>query len=149
MPSSVRSRPFLSNVSFRHSGSTPAESGTPSSKQYTWGWRGYARGLSEFEPRLWMASEWKPNYLSVCLFTRDQVWGGSTPSPQRNVSASSAPATTDALPSQGEMPFRSNMNEGWRSNSGTWADDDTGEFALVGHSRGRRNCWPHVHTNVR
>ena len=29
------------------------------------------------------------------------------------------------------MPFRSNMTEGWRSNSGTWADSDAGEFALV------------------
>jgi hypothetical protein len=57
------------------------------------------------------------------------------PSPQRNVSASSAPASTDALSNQGEMAFRSNMNEGWRSNSGTWVDDDAGEFALVGHLR--------------
>jgi hypothetical protein len=64
-------------------------------------------------------------------FTRIQVWGGATPSPQRNVSASSAPATTDPLSSQGEVPFRSNMTEGWRSNSGTWADSDAGEFALV------------------
>ncbi|KAI0302053.1 hypothetical protein BC826DRAFT_495269 [Russula brevipes] len=59
-----------------------------------------------------------------------QVWGGPTPSPQRNVSASSAPASTDPLSSQGEMPFRSNVAEGWRSNSGTWADDDPGDFAL-------------------
>ncbi|KAF8503539.1 armadillo-type protein [Russula emetica] len=59
-----------------------------------------------------------------------QVWGGAAPSPQRNVSASSAPATTDPLSTQGEVPFRSNMTEGWRSNSGTWADSDAGEFAL-------------------
>lgn len=69
--------------------------------------------------------------LPFCLLTGFQVWGGATPSPQRNVSASSAPATTDPLSSQGEMPFRSNMTEGWRSNSGTWVDDSAGEFALV------------------
>lgn len=69
--------------------------------------------------------------LPFHLFTSVQVWGGATPSPQRNVSASSAPATTDALSSQGEMPFRSNMAEGWRSSSGAWVDDNAGEFALV------------------
>ena len=56
---------------------------------------------------------------------------GVAPSPQRNVSASSTPATTDLLSSQGEVPFRSNMTEGWRSNSGAWADSDAGDFALV------------------
>jgi hypothetical protein len=69
--------------------------------------------------------------LPFRLFTTAQVWRGATPSPQRNVSASSAPATTDPLPSQGEMPFRSNMAEGWRSNSGAWVDDNAGDFALV------------------
>ncbi|KAI0006049.1 hypothetical protein BJV74DRAFT_17131 [Russula compacta] len=59
-----------------------------------------------------------------------QVWGSAAPSPQRNVSASSAPATTDPLSSQNEMSFRSNMAEGWRSHSGTWVDDDGGEFSL-------------------
>jgi hypothetical protein len=29
------------------------------------------------------------------------------------------------------MPFRSNMTEGWRSNSGAWVDDNAGEYALV------------------
>jgi hypothetical protein len=90
----------------------------------------------------WQVSE--THRFCACLLTRDKVWGGTTSSPQRNVSASSAPATTDALPGQGEMPFRSNMNEGWRSNSGTWVDDDTGEFALVSHWR-HKTCWPHVH----
>jgi hypothetical protein len=70
-------------------------------------------------------------HLSFCPFTRVQVWGGAASSPQRNVSASSAPATTDPLSSQGEMPFRSNMTEGWRSGSGTWVDGDASEFALV------------------
>ncbi|KAI9510901.1 hypothetical protein F5148DRAFT_492731 [Russula earlei] len=75
-----------------------------------------------------------------------QVWGSAAASPQRNVSASSAPATTDPLSSQGEMPFRSNVTEGWRSSSGTWGDDDAGEYALVSHhsKRGRQNCWPRV-----
>lgn len=78
--------------------------------------------------------------------TGDQVWGSATPSPQRNVSASSAPATTDPLSSQNEMPFRSNMAEGWRSHSGTWVDDDGGEFSLVSLlKRGCPNCWPRVH----
>src|SRR5260221_357772 len=62
---------------------------------------------------LWVASELSsPSPISV--YSRDQAWVGTTPSPQRNVSTSSAPATTEALSSQGEMPFRSNMNEGWR-----------------------------------
>ncbi len=87
----------------------------------------------------WQVSE--SHCLSVYPFTRDQVWGGAAQSPQRNVSASSAPATTDPLSSQGEIPFRSNMNEGWRSNSGTWADDDAGEFALVGHLKKRARKW--------
>ena len=69
--------------------------------------------------------------LPFYLLTGFQVWGGATPSPQRNVSTSSAPATTDPLSSQSEMPFRSNMTEGWRSNSGAWVDDGAGEFALV------------------
>jgi hypothetical protein len=69
--------------------------------------------------------------LPFRLLTGVQVWGGATPSPQRNVSASSAPASTDPLSTQGEMPFRSNMTEGWRSSSGTWVDDSAGEFALV------------------
>ncbi|KAH9001250.1 hypothetical protein EDB92DRAFT_36227 [Lactarius akahatsu] len=56
-----------------------------------------------------------------------QVWGGTAPSPQRNVSASSAP---DSLSSQSEMPFRPNMTEGWRPSNGTWADDDSAEFQL-------------------
>lgn len=81
-----------------------------------------------------LSSGWQvgaPHLLPFLSFTTVQVWGGATPSPQRNVSASSAPATTDPLSSQGEVPFRSNMTEGWRSNSGTWADSDAGEFALV------------------
>jgi hypothetical protein len=81
-----------------------------------------------------LSSGWQvgaPHPHSFRPFTRVQVWGGATPSPQRNVSASSAPATTDPLSSQGEVPFRSNMTEGWRSNSGTWVDSDAGEFALV------------------
>jgi len=81
-----------------------------------------------------LSSGWQvgaPHPLPFRPFTRVQVWGGAAPSPQRNVSASSAPATTDPLSSQGEVPFRSNMTEGWRSNSGTWADSDAGEFALV------------------
>ncbi|KAI0256716.1 hypothetical protein BJV78DRAFT_301994 [Lactifluus subvellereus] len=57
-----------------------------------------------------------------------QVWGGAAP-PQRNVSASSAPATTD-LSNQAEMSFRPSMTEGWRPANGTWADDDAGEFSL-------------------
>jgi hypothetical protein len=77
----------------------------------------------------WQVSE--THRLTFRLLTRAQVWGGAAPSPQRNVSASSAPASTDPLSSQGEMPFRSNMTEGWRSNSGTWVDDNAGEFALV------------------
>jgi hypothetical protein len=93
----------------------------------------------------WQVGETHCPPLSVCS-PGTQVWGGPTPSPQRNVSASSAPASSDPLSSQGEMPFRSNVAEGWRSNSGTWADDDAGEFALVGIlERGRRNCWPRVH----
>ena len=81
-----------------------------------------------------LTSGWQvgtPHTLPFRPFTRVQVWGGAAPSPQRNVSASSAPATTDPLSGQGEVPFRSNMTEGWRSNSGTWADSDAGEFALV------------------
>jgi len=77
----------------------------------------------------WQVSE--THRLPFRLFIRAQVWGGPASSPQRNVSASSAPATTDPLSTQGEMPFRSNMTEGWRSNSGTWVDDNAGEFALV------------------
>jgi hypothetical protein len=62
---------------------------------------------------------------------RCQVWGGAAPSPQRKVSASSAPASTDPPSNQAEMPFRSNMAEGWRPGNGSWADDDGGEFSLV------------------
>ena len=61
----------------------------------------------------------------------------TAPSPQCNVSASSAPVTIDPLSSQGKVPFRSNMTEEWRSNSGTCADSDAGEFALVSNLKGR------------
>lgn len=54
---SVGSHPFLSIASFRHPGSIPAETCTPSSKQYTWSWRGYAWNLSKLEPRLGLASK--------------------------------------------------------------------------------------------
>lgn len=73
--------------------------------------------------------------LPFCLFTGNQVWGGTAPPPQRNVSASSAPATTDHLSNQAEMSFRSSMTEGWRPGNGAWADDDAGEFSLVSLQR--------------
>ena len=81
-----------------------------------------------------LSSGWQVGALHPLLFrpfTRVQVWGAASPTPQRNVSASSAPAATDPLSSQGEVPFRPNVTEGWRSNSGSWVDSDAGEFALV------------------
>jgi hypothetical protein len=96
-----------------------------------------------------LSSGWQvgaPHPLPFRPFTWVQVWGGAAPSPQRNVSASSAPATTDPLSTQGEVPFRSNMTEGWRSNSGTWADSDAGEFALVSFfEETGRNSLPRVY----
>lgn len=74
-----------------------------------------------------MAGVFNPILLFYPL-TESKVWGGTTPSPQRNVSA---PAPADPLSSQGEMPFRPNMTEGWRPSNGAWADDDPGEFSLV------------------
>jgi hypothetical protein len=75
-------------------------------------------------------SVWLPSILHLSIH-RCQVWGGAAPSPQHNVSASSAPASTDPLSNQAEMQFRPNMDEGWRPGNGTWADDDPGEFSLV------------------
>ena len=111
-------------------GPFPAESASSYDKQCIWSRRRYARGLDKCKPQLRVAS--RCTSPPPFPFTHQvQVWRGATPSPQRNVSASSAPATTDPLSTQGDVPFRSNITEGWRSNSGTWVDSDAGEFALV------------------
>jgi len=111
-----------------YQGPSPEESATSCNKQYIWSRRGCARGFNKFRPQLWVASR----CTSPAPFPSSHA-----PSPQRNVSASSAPATTDPLSGQGEVPFRSNMTEGWRTSSGTWADGDAGEFALVSPLRRR------------
>jgi hypothetical protein len=121
---------FISYMSFPHPGSIPAESCTAYSKQYVWGRRGHAWHTGKLEPWLRLAGPCGSLTPSLSIH-RNQVWGGVAPSPQRNVSASSAPASIDPLSNQPETPFRSNMAEGWRAGNGAWADDDAGDFSLV------------------
>jgi hypothetical protein len=117
-----------------HSGSISAESCTAYRKQHIWSRHWHAWHLGKLESRFRLAGPCGSLTPSPPIYW-SQVWGGGTPS-QRNVSASSAPASTDPLSNQAEMSFRPNMTEGWRSSSGTWADDDAGEFSLVSLRRG-------------